>query len=166
MRLAAVPSGAPVPEHDSVPLDVPSGPQAQRRTGDHRTARIGSYLAVVLALCAAGILFRLAGMGVGNATSSLGAPGGRATLAESRRAGADAPAAAASQSEAGPQSGAAPAPAPTPERVGREHTVVSGDTLFAIAGRYGTTVDALVGANNLTSRAATLKIGQRLIVPG
>lgn len=42
------------------------------------------------------------------------------------------------------------------------HTVVAGDTLWALSTKYNTTVDALKKLNNLTSN--TLSIGQKLIV--
>lgn len=45
------------------------------------------------------------------------------------------------------------------------HVVASGDTLGAIARRYGVTVQALVAANKLAGEKAKLKIGQRLQVP-
>ena len=41
-----------------------------------------------------------------------------------------------------------------------------GDTLFAIAQRYDTTVDAIVAANNLPSRSVILRVGQVLVIPG
>jgi hypothetical protein len=44
------------------------------------------------------------------------------------------------------------------------YTVVQGDTLERIAQRYGTTVDALVGMNNLPDRNS-LRVGQKLIIP-
>ena len=44
------------------------------------------------------------------------------------------------------------------------YTVVAGDSLSAIAHRYGTTADALKGINNL-SDDAILGLGQRLIIP-
>jgi len=43
------------------------------------------------------------------------------------------------------------------------YTVKSGDNLYAIAGRYNVTVDALKKANNLTSNL--LSIGQTLVIP-
>ena len=43
------------------------------------------------------------------------------------------------------------------------YTVQARDTLYAIARRYNTTVDAIKNANNLTSN--TLSIGQTLIIP-
>ena len=43
------------------------------------------------------------------------------------------------------------------------YTVKSGDTLYAIANKYNTTVDALKSLNNLTSN--TLSIGQALKIP-
>jgi hypothetical protein len=44
------------------------------------------------------------------------------------------------------------------------YTVVAGDTLERIAQRFGTTVDALVGMNNLGDRNS-LRVGQQLIIP-
>jgi LysM repeat protein len=43
--------------------------------------------------------------------------------------------------------------------------VKSGDTLYAIALRYNTTVDALVRANNLPEPGVILNIGQKLNLP-
>ncbi len=45
------------------------------------------------------------------------------------------------------------------------HTVASGETVSAIAKKYGTTVAAVVSANGLDSRAF-IRIGQTLTVPG
>ena len=47
----------------------------------------------------------------------------------------------------------------------RFHTVESGDTLFTLAQRYGSTVDALVAANNLPNRNEPLRVGARLTIP-
>lgn len=56
-------------------------------------------------------------------------------------------------------------PAHTEPRVPpRTHTVKPGDTLHALAKKYGTTVAALVKANNLP-RPDAIKVGQRLIIP-
>lgn len=43
------------------------------------------------------------------------------------------------------------------------HTVVAGDTLFSIARRYGSTVDAIKQANHLTG--TNIYVGQRLVIP-
>jgi murein DD-endopeptidase MepM/ murein hydrolase activator NlpD len=45
------------------------------------------------------------------------------------------------------------------------HLVKPGDTLSAIAGRYGVTIASLVTANRLASPSARLRIGQRLVIP-
>lgn len=64
---------------------------------------------------------------------------------------------------------AEPAPKPA-EREGYEHTVAKGDTLSSIAQAYNKeyglklTVDSLRKANQL-SKEATLKVGQKLIIP-
>jgi murein DD-endopeptidase MepM/ murein hydrolase activator NlpD len=52
-------------------------------------------------------------------------------------------------------------PAPVNPRI--EHIVEKGDTLYNISKRYGTTVDALRRINRL-SEAATLQIGQKLVI--
>jgi LysM repeat protein len=43
------------------------------------------------------------------------------------------------------------------------HTVVRGDTLYAIARRYGTTVANLCTLNNISSKSV-LRIGQKLLI--
>jgi len=68
-----------------------------------------------------------------------------------------------------PPSATAPAPAaaaPAPAGgAGATHTVVAGDTVSALAKRHGTTVAAIVSANDLDSRAL-IRIGQTLSIPG
>ncbi len=82
---------------------------------------------------------------------------------------APAPTAAAANT---PVSSSTIAPTPAPEPTAtvvpdsmREHTVVAGDTLFALARRYESSVQAIVAANNLRDSNVTLQIGQRLIMP-
>ena len=53
---------------------------------------------------------------------------------------------------------------PTPPTSNATYTVQSGDSLWEIANRFGTTVDELKRLNNLTSN--TLQIGQVLKLPG
>jgi LysM repeat protein len=70
---------------------------------------------------------------------------------------------------------AAPAPAPAADvevhaasasnaNGTRSYTVVEGDTLSALAGRFGSTVDGIVKASSLASPDA-LSIGQQLVIP-
>lgn len=47
----------------------------------------------------------------------------------------------------------------------RVHTIVRGDTLGALAKRYGVSVAALVAANRLANERVRLKLGQRLTIP-
>jgi murein DD-endopeptidase MepM/ murein hydrolase activator NlpD len=54
---------------------------------------------------------------------------------------------------------------PAPTGVARTHVVARGDTLGAIATRYGVSVTALVTANRLANDRVVLRLGQRLIVP-
>jgi LysM repeat protein len=59
-------------------------------------------------------------------------------------------------------------PTPEPQLTvvggGRTHVVQSGETLLAIANRYGVTVQDIVDANNLTD-PNQLSVGQELIIP-
>jgi murein DD-endopeptidase MepM/ murein hydrolase activator NlpD len=59
-----------------------------------------------------------------------------------------------------------PSASPTPEPTTREqvHVVQRGETLYRIAQRYGTTVQALVAANNLAN-PNLIHWGQKLILP-
>ncbi|MBO0979770.1 LysM peptidoglycan-binding domain-containing protein [Microbacterium sp. SD291] len=60
---------------------------------------------------------------------------------------------------------AAAAPAPAPQPTAATHVVVAGDTVFGIAGKHGTTVDAILAANGLT-RASVIYPGQTLALSG
>ena len=61
-----------------------------------------------------------------------------------------------------PQPSPSPSPSPDPGNV-IDYTVRSGDTLWLLANRYGTTVDAIKRLNGLTSD--NLSIGQVLRIP-
>jgi LysM repeat protein len=54
-------------------------------------------------------------------------------------------------------------PAPSATATPFVHIVASGDTLYDIAARYDTTVQAIMEANGLTS--TRLRIGQQLVIP-
>lgn len=66
---------------------------------------------------------------------------------------------------AGGGTAAAATPAVAAAPASATHTVARGETVSAIASRYGTTVAAIVAANGLDSRAF-IRIGQTLTVPG
>jgi len=172
-------------------------PSAQRRSGEHWKARFGLATVVLLTLLSAGLLFRLAGVGIGVAISPFRgqAASSRPTAAATPAAGEANPsgqppadqsaATAANPPAANPpaaaQQAAAQAPpaqptvlstaAPTaaaqstPRPGQKQYVVKQGDSLFAIAQQNGTTVDALVAANNLRSRDVILSVGQTLNIP-
>lgn len=58
-----------------------------------------------------------------------------------------------------------PAPSTTPAPSPGSYTVVAGDTLSAIARRFGTTVSAIAQANNI-SNVNLIYVGQVLAIPG
>jgi LysM repeat protein len=58
----------------------------------------------------------------------------------------------------------APVPATTAPQAQVHHTVQSGENLFRIALRYGTTVDAIVAANQLPDDSS-IQVGQVLVIP-
>lgn len=65
----------------------------------------------------------------------------------------------------GPAAPAAPVSAPAASTASASHTVVRGDTLSAVAARYGTSVSAIARANGL-GNASFIRIGQVLTIPG
>jgi len=56
-------------------------------------------------------------------------------------------------------------PSPVPSPTFGVHVVQAGDTLSGIAREYGTTVDAIVEANDLGSAEAIIQEGQELLIP-
>jgi murein DD-endopeptidase MepM/ murein hydrolase activator NlpD len=64
-----------------------------------------------------------------------------------------------------PAQAATPAPATAPARAGQSHTVNAGDTLYSLGRRYGVTHSAIAQANGLSNNAS-LRVGQRLNIPG
>lgn len=57
------------------------------------------------------------------------------------------------------------AAAPVTKVAAGTHTVVRGDTVWDLARHYGTTVTAIVDANDLDERA-TIHVGEKLVIPG
>ncbi|GIG54708.1 LysM peptidoglycan-binding domain-containing protein [Demequina activiva] len=64
-----------------------------------------------------------------------------------------------------PSGASAVGSAPAGASASGTHTVATGDTVWDLARRYGTTVAAIVSANDLGS-SAVIRVGQRLQVPG
>ncbi|MEE6281174.1 LysM peptidoglycan-binding domain-containing protein [Georgenia sp. MJ170] len=64
-------------------------------------------------------------------------------------------------------SAAAPSSSPSSSTAAtsRSHTVAAGDTVSALAKRYGTSISSIVSANELDSRALII-VGQQLTIPG
>jgi nucleoid-associated protein YgaU len=63
-----------------------------------------------------------------------------------------------------PEPTPAPTPEPTPEPTPVTYVVAAGDTLLAIARRFGVSVEALSEANGITD-PNLIRVGQRLVIP-
>jgi LysM repeat protein len=63
-----------------------------------------------------------------------------------------------------PPAGAAAEPGPATAAASTRHTVAKGDTLGAIARRYGSSTAAIKQANGMTSD--TVVLGKTLVIPG
>lgn len=74
------------------------------------------------------------------------------------------PSAAVSPSPAAPSPGATAGPTPGPIASSRTYTVQSGDTLSAIAAKFGTSVQAIATANKIAD-PRTIHPGQVLVIP-
>lgn len=61
--------------------------------------------------------------------------------------------------------GTSGSPTTPPPATGTSYTVQAGDTLYAIANRYGTTVQAIASANGI-SNPSLIRVGQVLRIPG
>jgi LysM repeat protein len=152
----------------SVPVVLESGRGILPSGGVTRTG--GQMLLVVLMVVAfATLVFaRLTGPGPGNSPS----PGASGLIAASASPGttpAPTPTATPPPSTPTPPPSATPSPAPSPTATPipsgtRRYTVKSGDTLSAIAARFGTTVAAISAANNITD-PRLIRPGQVLIIP-
>jgi LysM repeat protein len=102
--------------------------------------------------------------GVG-AASSAGTPRVTPRPAGTSDAAASAPATAAPETAPPPTAKPTKAPAtPKPSATFRTYVVKAGDTLTAIAARFGTTVSAMVRLNDLPNRNS-LSVGQVLRIP-
>jgi len=96
-------------------------------------------------------------------------PGTRLVIPRYEGGSAPMATAAVSRSASKPTYSSTPArvstPAATPARGGQMHVVNAGETLYSLGRRYGTTHAAIAQANGIPANAS-LRVGQRLTIPG
>jgi nucleoid-associated protein YgaU len=127
-----------------------------------RPRRLGAGALLVIGLVLAGGL--IGWIGLGGLGAILG-PGPSPSASPSQEA-TPTPTPEASPSpepSASPTSAATTGPTPTPAATPVTYIVQSGDTLNEIAARFGTTAQAIMAANGLTSDV--INVGQVLIIP-
>jgi LysM domain len=150
--------GAPDATFTSTRLVVESAP---RTMIGRRPRRLGTAALIIAGLLLLGVVLGWAALGgLGALLGPTGSPSAAPSAEASPSAtspGSQTPQASvtASPTPAGPT----PTPAPTPVT----YIVQSGDTLNEIAQRFGTTAQAIMAANGLTSDV--IQVGQVLIIP-
>jgi LysM repeat protein len=158
---AATRGAGPVPATKAASAAEPV-PARSPRSGRWRRAVVVIVVAVVLAVAAylAGpvVVDWLRQAGVGTVTAS---PAASIVVLATRDAGRPATTAASTVSPGSSRTRTSrPSPTPTP----RVHVVVAGETLTAIAARYGVTVNAVADANSITN-ARLIYVGERFVIP-
>ena len=147
-------AGAPGAAGGSPARDEP-GPRAPGRTSRGRRV-----VAIVLAVAVIAGAAYLAGPAIADWMRQVGAGAGAASPSPSAPlAATPAPSPAST-----PASTRASTPAPSPAATPLVHVVARGETLIAIAARYGVTVAAIREANGITD-PNLIRVGQRLVIP-
>ena len=150
-----------------LPVVVDRGPLGAT-LGQEGLRRLAAPASVIIVGVAVGAFLLARGPGASGPVSGNGAAGVSAGPSTSPAATPPSPPVTAAPSQA---SGPTPPPAPSPQAsaspapvTGRTYTVRSGDTLSAIAARFGTTTRALVQLNGITN-AHLIRPGQVLKLP-
>lgn len=139
-QVLTIPTNAPAPAPAAVPAPVAVAATHTVAPGDTLSAIAQRYRSTVAAIASANRLKNASFIRVGQVLTVPGA------------------------SAAGVVPVSAPVSAP-PATVSVGYTVARGDTLSALAARFGTTVPAIVSANGLKD-ASFIRIGQVLSIPG
>jgi len=147
-----------------VPVDALKA--ANRLTGD--MLQVGQTLVVPKLVSpptapAGGTTTAAPALGVAGTTATAPAPTTPPTTTAAPAAPTGTTTAPAAPTTTAPAPTATPAPAPTASAPVQRYTVATGDTLWNLANRFGTTVDAIRSANGLVSDS--LFVGQTLSVP-
>ena len=140
-------------------------PECGRFRAAHGSApprrRVASVIVGILVLLAVFGLIGYAGRGSGpvspghsvtTATPGTSTTGGASTIG------------GATDAAPTPRASSSPLPTPTTAVTSRIHIVIRGDTLISIAARYGVTVEAIKGANQIAN-PNLIRVGARLVIP-
>lgn len=155
----------PAPSTVPVALDRPNAVTGPRflSSGSRRAGQIGLGALMVVALAAI-VFARFSGSGLtGAAATSPGSPTASRPVAVAT--GSATPTAQASSPSPAPSATARPdTPRPSPTQAPRTYRVRSGDSLYEIARRFGTTVDRLQELNDMGD-STLIRVGQILKLP-
>ncbi len=183
--LAGVPDGW-APERRFVrttPVVIQAGPRRSSRPGAPGRLRLVEVAVAALALVVVVLVgARILGGGTpvaspatspgGSSIAGAGSPGPGVSTRPSVAPGSDEPdgtpgaggsAAPTAEVSTGPQASAADA-SPDASPAKKTYRVKKGDTLSAIAAKYGVTVSAIVKANKIKN-ASSIRVGQVLVIP-
>jgi LysM repeat protein len=153
----------PAPSTVPVALDRPNAVAGPRfvASGSRRAGQIGLGALMVVAVAAL-VLARFSGSGLtGAAATSPGSP----TASHAVAVATATPTAAPPAPSPSPSATARPAtPGPSPSQAARTYRVRSGDSLYEIARRFGTTVKRLQELNDLGD-STIIRVGQVLKLP-
>ncbi|HEX2988159.1 MAG TPA: LysM domain-containing protein [Chloroflexota bacterium] len=151
-------------------IKQPEVDEAYPQIPEPKQSHTGSLLAFVSVLAVLGFGFWTAlttymGPGDGKATAKPTATAAATARAATTPAAVSAATAVSSTPSAGSSGTPAAGATATGASGSRVHVVGDGDTLYKIATRYGTTVDAIVAANGFPDRGKVLHVGDRITIP-
>lgn len=162
------PASTPV-EHWSQRRQLSHYTRPARRSGDHNVTTM--VIVIVVITLGVGLLYAVSSwINAGSSSRTaqvVASPSPAASVAAPAAVGSPLPSPQAVVLGS-PQPVVIAGPSPSAETVPgarRTYKVAPGDTLAKIAAQYGTSIDAIMRANNITDRSRILRVGEDLVIP-